>query len=209
MFSPRKTPPSGAAAGKPPLSRHFLLWLSLLFLFSAGLGFGLWQAGCAVAAYLLIALAPSIVLFGVLKSVGTLKTKNYQYSGPASLFMIIFLLLLRTYPPSGEGIRGMVYVDNQPATAGVVYLLNSGLSDNRRDFSDANPGHVEFHGVTGLRGDVLEFQIDVDKPVDLPPTRVEWPRSRRDFLLIRLTNPKPEEKSGLVPEQDKAAGSTR
>ena len=185
------------ASGKPPFPYFFLLLLTVLFLLCAGIGAGLLQIGQSVAADVFFALAPAIVLFGILKSTGVLKTKAYQFGGPAALFVVVFLVLLRQVDPPGDSLQGTVYVDGQPVTKGKITLLGTSLSDNHRDFNDGNPGHFDFHTVP-VPGDTLKFQIDADGPVDLPPQIVEQ-RKQRESLEIHLTTPKAP-KNALAPQ---------
>jgi len=203
--SPPKKRPAAAgngAAGKPPLPYLFLLLLTALFLACAGIGAALLQAGQTVAADVFIALAAAIVLFGILKSTGLVKTKTYQFGGAAALFIVTLSILLYQIGPAGDDLQGTVYVDGQPVTRGKITLLGTGLSDNHRDFNDGNPGHFDFHTVPGL-GDTLKFQIDADGPVDWPPQIVEQ-RKQREPLEIHLTTPKAPKESTLAPQWNSA-----
>jgi hypothetical protein len=90
-----------------------------------------------------------------------------KFGGSAAGFVATLLILFEFGSPPIEtvDIKGMVYVDGQPATKGVVTLLETSFSDNRREISEGNPGVFEFRGVPGT-GDKVKFHIDVDKPVE-------------------------------------------
>jgi len=201
--SKKRTPAVGnGASGKPPFPYPFLLLLTLLFLLCAGIGVGLLHIGQTVPAYVFFALAAAVVLFGFLKSDGSVKTSTYWFTGAAALFLVTLSILLYQIGPAGDSLQGTVYVDGQPVTKGKITLLGTALSDNHRDFNEGNPGHFDFHTVPNL-SETLKFQIDADGPVDLPPQIVEQ-RKQREPLEIHLTTPPAPKESALAPQWNSA-----
>ncbi|MGH8590198.1 MAG: hypothetical protein ACREXX_13010 [Gammaproteobacteria bacterium] len=142
-----------------------------------------------------LSLAVAVALFGFLGGVAHVENRWGKFGGSAGGFVATLLILLEFGSPPIEAveIKGMVYVDGQPATKGIVTLLETSFSDNRREISEGNPGLFEFRGVPGI-GDKVKFRIDVDKPVDLNPGVSEHPVKAGKLIVIKLATP-----DALVP----------
>ena len=138
-----------------------------------------------------LSLAVALALFGFLGGVAHVENRWGKFGGSAAGFVATLLILLEfgALPIETVDIKGMVYVDGQPATKGVVILLETSFSDNRRKISEGNPGLFEFRGVPGI-GDKVKVRIDVDKPVDLNPGVSEHPIKAGKLIEINLASPR-------------------
>ena len=189
---PPATDPSPASPDNTAVSGF--TWTMLAVSFAA-------MAAIPAVSVVFLALSAAIGLFALSRKLGWIgnKWEGAVETAAIAVFVLSIVALLGLWgwgyfsatpppPPPPVDIYGAVTVDGQPATEGEVHLMGGGLTDNRRLFSQANPGHFQFKGVTGLGKTVL-LKIDVDRPVDLAPELEEYPVEPGEPMVIRLTAP--------------------
>ncbi|MFO1500441.1 MAG: hypothetical protein U1G07_19010 [Verrucomicrobiota bacterium] len=128
-----------------PVVKPSLTVLVVLSLVLLGAGLALLSVGRTqqqnVAAFLCLALLASTVTFGLLGATGMVKTRRWQLSGSAGVFVAILSLLLPFARNPGKGLDGTVFLDDLAVPEATVVLLHSGLAAKHIRPED----HGEFH----------------------------------------------------------------
>lgn len=112
-----------------------------------------------VGSYVCYVLATTLVAFGLLRSSGFVKAKQYQFGGAAALMVVLLTMLLYFVRGPQKDLSGIVYLDGSPPAVVTVYLLETETRDNVRELKERDQGKFEFRNVIGLKGAEVAFKI--------------------------------------------------